>query len=129
MGKGAFTKKLVAGVAGATHVTYKLSLVVCCVVAPFLSSCRQNACAGGADWGLAEAVEEGSILGPTVLFTGHALSQTGGHGDMRGRGEEVCSCGAALRGLGRVCDGVGRCEGGKQIHTSFVCVVCVCVWF
>jgi hypothetical protein len=39
---------------------------------------------------------------------GHALSQTGGHGDMRGRGEEVCSCGAALRGLGRVCDGVGE---------------------
>lgn len=27
---------------------------------------------------------------------------------MRGRGEEVCSCGAALRGLGRVCDGVGK---------------------
>jgi hypothetical protein len=28
------------------------------------------AVAGGADWGLAEAVEEGSILGPSVLFTG-----------------------------------------------------------
>lgn len=27
---------------------------------------------------------------------------------MRGRGEDVCSCGAALRGLGRVCDGVGK---------------------
>jgi hypothetical protein len=26
--------------------------------------------AGGADWGLAEAVEEGSILGPRLLFTG-----------------------------------------------------------
>jgi hypothetical protein len=40
-------------------------------------------------------------------LTGHALSQTGGHGDMRARGEEVCSCGTALRGLGRICDGVG----------------------
>lgn len=37
--------------------------------------------------------------------TGHALSQTGGHGDFRGRGEDVCACGAALRGIGRVCDG------------------------
>ena len=39
----------------------------------------------GADWGLAQAVEEGAILGPRLLFTGHALSQTGGHGDMRGK--------------------------------------------
>jgi hypothetical protein len=29
--------------------------------------------AGGADWGLAEAVEEGSILGPSILFTGEGL--------------------------------------------------------
>jgi len=63
--------------------------------------------AGGADFGLAQAVEEGAILGPRLLFTGHALSQTGGHGDMRGRGEDGCvgACGAALRGIGRVCDG------------------------
>lgn len=34
-------------------------------------------CAGGADFGLAEAVEEGSILGPSVLFTGgHMLACT-----------------------------------------------------
>lgn len=62
--------------------------------------------AGGADHGLAQAVEDGTILGPRLLFTGHALSQTGGHGDMRGRGEDFCACGAALRGIGRVCDGV-----------------------
>ena len=41
--------------------------------------------AGGADWGLAAAVDEGTVLGPRLLFTGHALSQTGGHGDMRGK--------------------------------------------
>lgn len=34
---------------------------------------------------LLQAVEEGTILGPRLLFTGHALSQTGGHGDMRGK--------------------------------------------
>ncbi|KAG2439715.1 hypothetical protein HYH02_010594 [Chlamydomonas schloesseri] len=62
--------------------------------------------AGGADFGLAQAVEEGIVLGPKILFTGHALSQTGGHGDFRGRGEDACACGAALRGIGRVCDGI-----------------------
>ncbi len=62
--------------------------------------------AGGADWGLAKAVEEGRIDGPRLLFCGHALSQTGGHGDLRGPGEDgldQCFCCA---GLGHVCDGV-----------------------
>jgi imidazolonepropionase-like amidohydrolase len=62
--------------------------------------------AGGADFGLADAVEEGYLIGPRILFCGHALSQTGGHGDMRGRGEhsfEGCFCCA---GLGAICDGV-----------------------
>src|SRR5262245_61116907 len=60
---------------------------------------------GGADWGLARAVEEGHVVGPRVLFAGHAISQTGGHGDMRGPGEdqEEPSC---LHGLGRIADGV-----------------------
>lgn len=62
--------------------------------------------AGGADWGLAAAVEEGAVAGPRLLFTGHALSQTGGHGDMRGRGEDFCACARTHRGIGRVCDGV-----------------------
>lgn len=63
---------------------------------------------GGADWGLAEAIEEGTIAGPRLLFTGHALSATGGHGDMRSRGRECFACGASLRGIGRVADGVAE---------------------
>lgn len=63
--------------------------------------------AGGADWGLAKAVAENVIPGPRLLYCGHALSQTGGHGDMRGPGEAMefgqCFCCA---GLGVVCDGV-----------------------
>lgn len=62
--------------------------------------------AAGADFGLAKAVEEGYIDGPRLLFCGHALSQTGGHGDMRTPGENdlgFCFCCA---GLGLVCDGV-----------------------
>ena len=71
--------------------------------------------AGGADGGLALAAREGVLggLAPRVLFTGHALSQTGGHGDMRGPGEEfACGCcaAAALRGIGRVADGVDACR-------------------
>ena len=60
---------------------------------------------GGADYGLAAAVAEGLFAGPRVVFGGRALSQTGGHGDNRGRGEQrlpSCSC----PDLCRVCDGV-----------------------
>jgi hypothetical protein len=133
--------------------------------------------AGGADWGLAAAVEEGAILGPRLLFTGHALSQTGGHGDMRGKvrhkeraavgeggwarlprhgacfqlealqssavkntnsgrcswvagttaagcpvqGEDFCACGAALRGIGRVCDGVPEVRPSRGTISHFPC--------
>ena len=62
--------------------------------------------AGGADWGLAKHIKENQALGPRLLFCGHALSQTGGHGDMRGPGENSlhqCFCCA---GLGHVCDGL-----------------------
>jgi imidazolonepropionase-like amidohydrolase len=39
--------------------------------------------AGGADFGLALAVEQGLIRGPRIFYSGRAVSQTGGHGDMR----------------------------------------------
>lgn len=64
--------------------------------------------AGGADHGLAQAVEEDYLIGPRILYAGKALSQTGGHGDMRSPGQntfESCFCCA---GLGRICDGVSE---------------------
>lgn len=61
--------------------------------------------AGGADWGMAAAIEEGYVEGPRLLFCGKALSQTGGHGDMRGPGQQFEQC-LCCPGLGRVCDGV-----------------------
>jgi len=61
---------------------------------------------GGADYGLAWAVQEGFIKGPRLLFCGHALSQTAGHGDMRGRGEEVVTGLNYSLTLGHICDGV-----------------------
>src|SRR5262245_2088610 len=42
--------------------------------------------AGGADYGLAQAIEEGLFEGPRLIFGGAALSQTGGHGDLREAG-------------------------------------------
>lgn len=60
--------------------------------------------AGGADAGLAAAVADGTIPGPRLLFCGHALSQTGGHGDTRGAGDG-CFAGAG-DALSRVADGV-----------------------
>ncbi|MFQ5774326.1 MAG: amidohydrolase family protein [Kiloniellaceae bacterium] len=64
--------------------------------------------AGGADFGLAEAVAEDLIVGPRILFCGKALSQTGGHGDMRPRGENALDDCFCFAGLGRVCDGVAE---------------------
>lgn len=61
---------------------------------------------GGADWGIAKAVEEGYINGPRVFFCGHALSQTGGHGDMRGSGDDSVGLSFIGPGIGVVCDGI-----------------------
>jgi imidazolonepropionase-like amidohydrolase len=64
--------------------------------------------AGGCDFGLARAVNEGFIEGPRILFCGHALSQTGGHGDMRSPGENELGFCFCCAGLGLVCDGVAE---------------------
>jgi len=70
---------------------------------------------GGADWGIRSAVAEGSIVGPRVYIAGRALSQTGGHGDLRRRteSEDVCSCAAALSLMSVVADG----KAGVQVAT------------
>ncbi|MEM0934297.1 MAG: amidohydrolase family protein [Pseudomonadota bacterium] len=50
--------------------------------------------AGGGDIGLAQALDAGLIDGPRFYFPGKAITQTGGHGDMRRRGEiDLCECG------------------------------------
>ncbi|HJW00699.1 MAG TPA: amidohydrolase family protein, partial [Arthrobacter sp.] len=44
----------------------------------------------GGDVGLAAAIEEGLCPGPRYFFTGPALSQTGGHGDIRAANDGGC---------------------------------------
>ncbi len=65
--------------------------------------------AGGADYGLAMAVERGLIKGPRLFFSGKALSQTGGHGDFRpleGLPPGGCLCCQGSLCMTRVADGV-----------------------
>ena len=63
--------------------------------------------AGGADLGLAMAVERGLIAGPRIFFSGRGLSQTGGHGDMRSQTRfEPCGCAAYHGPVTQVADGV-----------------------
>lgn len=69
---------------------------------------------GGADHGLAEAAAEGLVAGPRVLFGGKAISQTGGHGDMRPRGRAAIEGHACHAGIGLVCDGVAEVRRGVR---------------
>ena len=57
----------------------------------------------GGDAGLAAAMDEGLFASPRYLYTGAALSQTGGHGDPRSADLEICGCG---RHSTEVVDGV-----------------------
>lgn len=68
--------------------------------------------AGGADGGLAEAVAQGLVIGPRLFPSGQALSQTGGHGDLRPRTRSVvtCACCEYGAGLARIADGVDECR-------------------
>ena len=60
----------------------------------------------GADHGLARAQEEGLLAGPRIFYCGRALSQTGGHGDMRLPGEDHAPGSRGCCGIGTVADGV-----------------------
>lgn len=63
--------------------------------------------AGGGEIGLAMAIDQGLIRGPRFFFSGRALSQTGGHGDMRpGHEHDLCGCQGYAGTMTRVVDGV-----------------------
>jgi len=67
--------------------------------------------AAGADFGLQEAVQRGLFEGPRLFIAGFSISQTGGHADMRPKGQRLrevfCSC-AGLGLIGAIADGVGE---------------------
>ncbi|QDS72258.1 hypothetical protein FKW77_005996 [Venturia effusa] len=75
---------------------------------------------GGATLALKEAIEDGVFPGPRLFISCHALSQTGGHGDIRGPHSHTECCGGANGDLGRICDGVPDCIKAtrEQIRTG-----------
>ncbi|KAF9891121.1 hypothetical protein FE257_005057 [Aspergillus nanangensis] len=66
---------------------------------------------GGAQLALKEAIEDGVFPGPRVFLAGHALSQFGGHGDLRSSHSHGQCCGGVhdQNSLGRMCNGVPEC--------------------
>lgn len=65
--------------------------------------------AGGADYGLAQAVKLGLIDGPRIFYSGKALTQTGGHGDARPHEQPMgCLCCLGAASLSQVADGVAE---------------------
>lgn len=67
--------------------------------------------AGGAGFAFKQAVESGLAQGPRLFVSGRALSQTGGHGDMRARTDFLdpnapCPTCVRVGALARVVDGV-----------------------
>ena len=64
---------------------------------------------GGASLAIKEAVEDGVFPGPRLFIAGYALSQTGGHGDMRGSHDAQLCCGGSLSGISRIVDGPAEC--------------------
>ena len=61
--------------------------------------------AGGADYGLREAVSSGLFPGPRMLVSGRVLSQTGGHGDKRRRSEWIEPFDCCVGMVGVIADG------------------------
>lgn len=76
--------------------------------------------AGGADFGLARAGDEGLFASPRLRFAGKALSQTGGHGDGRAPGRSVMDDHQCCPTIGLVCDGVDAVRRGvrDQLRTG-----------
>ncbi|MFV2090294.1 MAG: amidohydrolase family protein [Pseudomonadales bacterium] len=65
----------------------------------------------GGDHGLAMAIKKGFLQAPRYFYGGLALSQTGGHGDLRASSSATsfCTCGAETNFLAIIADGVDEC--------------------
>ena len=62
--------------------------------------------AAGGDIGLWMAIEQGLIKGPRFFFPGKAISQTGGHGDIRpGIERDLCGCNGYKGSMTLLADG------------------------
>jgi imidazolonepropionase-like amidohydrolase len=65
----------------------------------------------GGDQGMAMALRDGFIQGPRYFFGGQAMSQTGGHGDLRQADSgDTCPCCSGNNMIGVIADGVDECR-------------------
>ncbi|MFV0260783.1 MAG: amidohydrolase family protein [Acidimicrobiales bacterium] len=73
---------------------------------------------GGEVGGLIRAIAGGLCGGPRIVKAGHALSQTGGHGDVDGRARDgrVCACAIHAGDLGVVADGPDAVRTAARIE-------------
>ncbi|EPY49150.1 amidohydrolase [Schizosaccharomyces cryophilus OY26] len=67
---------------------------------------------GGAAAFVRDAIEDDIIHGPRLFLAGNALSQTGGHGDLRNpvfedKVQDACGCQSNV--VARICDGADEC--------------------
>lgn len=62
----------------------------------------------GGDYGMRDAIEASYVEAPRLFMGGRAISQTGGHGDFRGRAENGygCACCTGLSLFSAMADGV-----------------------
>lgn len=65
--------------------------------------------AGGYGIYLAQVVNEGSVLGPTIYAAGSILSPTGGHADIHGWPVAAVADYSEHGGVLQVCDGIAEC--------------------
>ncbi|KAF2138278.1 uncharacterized protein K452DRAFT_91402 [Aplosporella prunicola CBS 121167] len=75
---------------------------------------------GGASLALKEAIRDDVFPGPRLFIANHALSQTGGHGDLRSSHDHSECCGGHITGIGVLCDGVPECikAAREQLRTG-----------
>ncbi|KAH7109501.1 amidohydrolase-like protein [Dactylonectria estremocensis] len=64
---------------------------------------------GGATVAMKQAIEQGLYPGPRLFIAGHALSQSGGHGDGRKQHDPHEYCGGSISTYHRIVDGVEQC--------------------
>jgi imidazolonepropionase-like amidohydrolase len=69
---------------------------------------------GGADRGMARALDEGLAPGPRLIHGGKALTQTGGHGDLRPAGDDSLPCCQDRPGFARIADGVAAVRAAAR---------------
>lgn len=87
-----------------TYTTAKATMVLRQMLARGFTAVRDVA---GGDYGMRDAAEAGYIESPRLFVGGKAISQTGGHGDFRGRAEEAsCACCTGLALFSTLADGV-----------------------